>query len=81
MNDTLQSCSSSALDRADLLTAKSSQLRALLALIAGSGFSNFAQLNAEHQECIIWLAADLCNTLTDSVHEAVICSSNTGALT
>jgi|TARA_R100001143_G_C3360567_1_gene135204 diadenosine tetraphosphate (Ap4A) HIT family hydrolase len=48
-------------DNYDLLTAKASQLRALLILISGPGYENFTELSPEDQDRILWLATELSN--------------------
>lgn len=57
------------LDLIDLLAARSAQLDALLASVAGAGQSNFAELNEAHQANLLWLASDLSREIYAMVQE------------
>ena len=60
----IQSIEQSHLDDQDRLDTKVAQLHSLLVAFKGEGFQSFHALGAEHQNNLIWLAADLAGEIS-----------------
>ena len=60
----------------DALTAKTSQLRAMLCIVYGDGYETFATHSGEIKHNYLWLAAELAKEIDFIAHE-IPCPSET----
>lgn len=64
--------SSDKIDLIDQLTAKTSQLSALLTMISGSGFEDFNGYNDTIKQNYLWACADIANGVRALAHNTAL---------